>query len=93
MLRIRDCGVHNNCTQNEVCNYGSRTKCVFSAKWRLVRPGKKIKNVPVSKFPGPYFDLFSGVLNNYKNRFSCAMIGWYFIKGSQSEPLRRVRII
>ena len=32
---------------------------------RLVRPGKKIKNVPVSELPGPYFDLFSGVLNNY----------------------------
>jgi hypothetical protein len=32
---------------------------------RLVRPGKKIKNIPVSELPGPYFDLFSGVLNNY----------------------------
>ena len=30
---------------------------------RLVRPGKKIKNVPVSGLPGPYFDLFSGVPN------------------------------
>ena len=32
---------------------------------RLVRHGKKIKNVPVSELPSPYFDYFSVVLNNY----------------------------
>ena len=26
---------------------------------------KKIKNVPVSELPSPYFDYFSVVLNNY----------------------------
>ena len=35
---------------------------------RLVRPGKMIKNVPVSELPGPYFDHFSGVLNKNKKK-------------------------
>ena len=38
----------------------------FRGAPRLARPGKMIKNDPVSELPVSYFDHFPGMLNNYQ---------------------------